>query len=197
MNWYCLHTKSQKELQVDTYCRQILGVETYYPQLRRYCTVRRVRRLVVGPLFPRYMFCRFDLACSYRAVRYAPEALDIVRFGGSPAVVEDALIQDLKQWAGESYEAGVARPALSIGEGVEITTGPLRGLTAVILHANDDQDRVAILLSLLKEGAKLTISREWLKPLASVTASRPCRAAGSQLASIRPLVVEESRAPVH
>lgn len=186
MNWYCVHTKPQKERQVETYCRHTLGVETYYPQLRRYRTARRVRRLVIGPLFPRYMFCRFDLACSYRAVRYAPEALDIVKFGGSPAVVEDALIQDLKQWAGESYDADVDRPALSIGEGVEITTGPLRGLTAVILHANDDQDRVAILLSLLKEGAKLTISREWLKPLTNVTASLPCRSADSQLAAIRP-----------
>jgi transcriptional antiterminator RfaH len=164
MNWYCLHTKPQRESQVESYCRHTLGVETYYPQLRVYRTIRRVRRLVVGPLFPRYFFCRFEPAHSFRAVRYAPESLGIVNVGGEPAIVADSLIAELRQWAGNTLDQCAVRPSLCSGDAVEITEGPLRGFSAVILRADDDRDRVAILLSLLNSGATTTIRRDWLAP---------------------------------
>ena len=164
MNWYCVHTKPLKESQVEAYCQQTLRLETYYPQLRTYKTVRGVRRLAVTSLFPRYLFCRFDPAVSFRAVRYAPDAHDIVRVGGQLAVVQDPLIDELKDWAGDECEMRVVRPSLCSGDSVEITDGPLRGFSAVILRASDDRDRVAILLSLLNEAATITIRRDWLTP---------------------------------
>src|SRR3954462_7403091 len=30
MNWYCVHSKPQKEAQVATYCRDTLKLETYF-----------------------------------------------------------------------------------------------------------------------------------------------------------------------
>jgi len=153
MDWYCIHTKPKKEEHVELYCRNTLGLETYCPQLRKYRTVRRGRRLIVGPLFPRYIFCRFNPARSFRAVRYAPETLDVVNVGGRPAIVDNELIADLKQRAERASESG------------ECTSGHLRGLTA--LHVRDDRDRVATLLSLLKESALLTISRDSAPPASS------------------------------
>ena len=44
---------------------------------------------VVGPLFPRYFFCRLNLSKSFRAVRYSPQVIDVVSFGGRPTVVDD------------------------------------------------------------------------------------------------------------
>jgi|SRR5688572_8140138 len=164
MNWYCLHTKPQKENQVEAYCRHTLQVETYYPQLRVYKSVRGVRRLVIAPLFPRYLFCRFDPIISFRAVRYAPDAHSIVSIGSEPAIVGDALIEELRQWAGDERDQRVVRPSLCSGDSVEITDGPLRGFSAVILRASDDRDRVAILLSLLNSGATISIRRDWLTP---------------------------------
>ena len=166
MNWYCIHTKPNKEIQVEAYCRTLLGLETYYPQRRQYGTVRRVRRLIVRPLFPRYLFCRFDLAKLYRAVRYTPDALGIVNLGGQSAVVDDSLIGELRQWVDEGLDTSAFSPTLSSGDAVEITDGPLQGLAAVILHARNDQDRVAILLSLLSTDARITIKRDSLKPVA-------------------------------
>ena len=70
MNWYCIHTKPKKEKLVEHYLLNELGLETYYPRLKRKKTIRRVRREVLEPLFPRYLFCRLDLAQSYRAGTY-------------------------------------------------------------------------------------------------------------------------------
>ncbi len=162
-NWYCIHTKPLKEAQVASFCRNTLALETYFPRLRQRKTIRRVRKEVTGPLFPRYFFCRFDPAQHYRSVRYAPDAIDLIHSGGTPAVVQDQIIDDLKSWAGDALDLITIRTPLRPGDAVEITDGPLRGLPAVILHISDDRDRVAILLTLLQTGAQLIISRSQLR----------------------------------
>jgi transcription antitermination factor NusG len=163
MHWFCIRTKTAKESQVAAYCRDVLGLEAYYPLLRAYRTMRGLRRLEIGPLFPRYLFCRFDPGESFRAVRYAPNAVEIVQFGGEPALVAESLIEDLKQWSGQAVD-GFARPSdFQTGGQVQIKQGPLRGLTGVILRARDDDDRVEILLSLLQDGVKATLQRDQLE----------------------------------
>ncbi len=162
MNWYCVHTRPLKEESAVSYYQETLGLETYYPRLRRQKTIRRVRRIVTGPLFPRYLFCQFDLAAHYRAVRYAPEVIDVVSFGGKPAVVEDALIEELRSWAGDGVDVITLQPSLRPGDRVEITDGPMRGLQAVILHGRDDRERVTVLLSILECRAQMMISRTQL-----------------------------------
>ena len=97
---------------------------------------------------------------SYRAVRYAPDTVDIVHEGTAPAEVSDVLIAELRAWAGEALDVISLRPALKPGDAVEITAGPLRGLPAVIVHTDDAHRRVAILLSLLQNEAHSVISMD-------------------------------------
>jgi transcriptional antiterminator RfaH len=162
MNWYCVHTRPAKEFLTTRYLQEVLGIETYFPRLRQRRVIRRIRRVVTSPLFPRYLFCRLDLGVSYRAVRFAPEVIDLVSFGERPAPVSDAMIDELKSWAGDSVDVITLAPCLGPGDRVEITDGPMRGLQAVILHGASESDRVTVLLSILECGAKLMISRSQL-----------------------------------
>lgn len=168
VNWFCLHTRPQKEAQVEHYCRETLGIETYFPRLKEHRTIRRVRREVTSPLFPRYLFARIDLATSYRAIRYAPEVISLVHAGDSPAVVNDVLIDELKAWAGNEIDRTTLLPSFRPGDAVQVVQGPMQGVSAVILRASDEHDRVTILLSLLQCGAQLNISRAQLERLPAV-----------------------------
>lgn len=163
-HWYCLHTKPRAETQVSVYCRDRLAVEIYYPRLRQVRLIRRVRQTVIGPLFPRYLFCRFSPDISYRAVRYAPDVIDIVQRGGQPAIVPDSLIAELRLWAGDVLDAGSLHPTWHPGESVTITDGPLAGVSGVILHLRNDQERVELLLSLLDKSAHVTVHRHQIAP---------------------------------
>ncbi len=163
MNWYCLHTRPLKEAQAANYLSDTLGLETYFPRLKRERVVRRVRRTHVKPLFPRYLFCRFDPAFQYRAARYAPDVVDVVRFGEGPAIVQEAIIQDLKLWAGEAVDVITIDPPLAAGDEVIVIDGPMRGLHALVLRDCDDRDRVAVLLATLECGAQVNISRSQLQ----------------------------------
>jgi transcriptional antiterminator RfaH len=159
MNWYCIHTKPLKEANAAAHLATTLNLETYFPRLKFQKTIRRVRRTVTRPLFPRYFFCRFDISTSFRAVRYAPEVIDVVVSGENPVVVADRIIDNLKCWAGEAVDVITIKPDVRAGDLVEITEGPMQGLQAIILHERSDRDRVAVLLSMLEYGAKLMISR--------------------------------------
>jgi transcription antitermination factor NusG len=155
-----------KEAQVVSYCAGHLGVETYFPRLRQYRTIRRQRKSVTGPLFPRYLFCRFDAPVFYRAVRYAPDVLKVVSAGDAPAIVADSLIENLKQWASEENDLFTLRPTLRIGDAVEVISGPMQGLSGVILGSCDERERVTLLLSFLQCGAQLTVDRSEIRLIA-------------------------------
>ncbi len=160
--WLCVHTRPRKEAGAEQYCRDVLGLDTYYPKLKRLKIIRRVKRSVIGPLFPRYFFCRLNLTRNFRAVQYAPQVLGVVGFGGRPTVVDDAIIHQLQQWAGETVDVVTVRPGLRAGDLVEISDGPLRGLQAIVLQEMSDRDRVAVLLSTLGCQARLIVSRSQL-----------------------------------
>jgi transcriptional antiterminator RfaH len=161
-HWYCIHTKPKSEPYTIEQLSIGLGLEVYFPRMQRVKLIRRVRRTIIEPIFPQYVFCRFDLGTSYRAVRYARDVLDVVRFGSEPSVVPDELIEELRSCADVFAKARQAQESLSNGDRVEICAGPMRGLNAVILDAANEKDRVDVLLSILGGEARLSIRRSEL-----------------------------------
>ena len=100
----------------------------------------------------------------YRAVRFAPDVIDLVHNGSQLTVVPDELIHELKTWAGDIYDVPTLEPDFKPGDRVQITDGPFRGVPATILQARHDRDRVAVLLSVLECGAQMFVSRSQLTP---------------------------------
>jgi transcription antitermination factor NusG len=163
LRWYCLHTRPKREEQVATYLRETLSLTPYLPRLKQSRVIRRVRRVQVRPLFPRYLFCQLDLSRHYRAARYAPEVIDVVRFGDRPIEVPLGIIDGLKAWAGEAVDVISIHPPLRVGDEVKITDGPMRGLHAVIVQERGDGERVAVLLATLQCQAQVLIARSQLE----------------------------------
>jgi Transcription antiterminator len=163
MDWYCIHTRPQKEDASCAYYQETLGIETYAPKLRQQRVIRRVRRIVTRPLFPRYIFCRFEPALHYRAVKYAPDTVDVVHCGAAPAIVPDQLIHELKTWVGDAFDTCRTQPRFAAGDLVEIEAGPLMGLRAIVQQELSDSERVAVLLTFLDCGARTLVPRNQLR----------------------------------
>lgn len=130
---------------------ETLGLECFYPKLKQRVIIRRVKRDVVRPLFPRYIFCRFDLAASFRSVSYASDVVNVVSVGRKPIEVSDDIISALKSHAVGSPKQDLiqAEAMMSPGSRIEIVSGVMRGLEGLFLRPTDDSERVAILLSTL------------------------------------------------
>ncbi|MFT3781723.1 MAG: transcription termination/antitermination NusG family protein [Nibricoccus sp.] len=164
--WFCIYTKPKRERQALEYVESRLGFEVFFPCITRTKTIRRVQYNVSEPLFPRYFFCKFEMNSAYRAVRYAHDVLDVVSFGGVPAIVANKLIEQLKAWCAEGPEA--VRPSTSLvpGDRVTVLEGPMKGLEAVILEDTTESERVTILLGILGCGARVSVDRFDLKKTA-------------------------------
>ena len=67
MHWYAVNTKPHHERLADLNLGR-LGVETFYPQMKQKKVIRRREETVSGPLFPGYLFARFDMDVHNRAV---------------------------------------------------------------------------------------------------------------------------------
>ena len=147
--WYTVHTKArQEEVARDNLERQ------HYTSYLPLVVMRKRRRDrwvdVVEPLFPRYLFVRFDPDTTNIApIRSTLGVTGLVRFGNELVPVPDDVIAWLRQ--AENPATGhhdPNRPQFEPGEKVEILEGPFAGLQG-IYQVQKGEERVLILITLL------------------------------------------------
>jgi len=155
MNWYAVHTQPHQE-KLSELSLQRLGIETFLPRLKQRKTVRRVLRTVVTPLFPGYLFARFNMDTDYRTVNYARGVRKIVAFGSETTVVDDSIIESIKARL-EEDGAAVLRNSFVPGQTVRIQGGPFQGFEAVFEREMSDHQRAIILLQVLSGQARLIV----------------------------------------
>jgi transcriptional antiterminator RfaH len=155
MNWYAVHTKPRQESLAE-FTLQRLGVETLCPKLKQQKIIRRKRVETINPLFPGYLFARFQVETHYRAVNAGRGVQRVVALGTTPTVVDKAIITSIQQRVEDGYIT--LRPApLSPGQRVRIHEGPFQGLEAVFEKALSDHQRAVLLLQALSYHARVVV----------------------------------------
>jgi transcription antitermination factor NusG len=146
--WYVVHTRPKCEHLAASLMLGLPGVETYCPRIRFQRSTRRGKVWFVEALFPSYFFARFDPQVSVRAVKHAQNVIRIVDFGGNLIPVPDSVIAALRQEMGDQ-ELREIQVGVSIGDTVELTEGPMRGLKGIVNSIHSGAERVKILLEFL------------------------------------------------
>lgn len=148
MLWYCIHTKPKCEHLVAASLKAFEGVEPYCPRLRFQRSTPRGKVWFTEALFPSYLFARFVMNESFRAVKHAHNVIRIVEFGGEPSPVPDETIELLKKEM-RGQDIREVTHVLKVGETVEIAEGPMRGLTGIVENIVSGDERVCLLLDFL------------------------------------------------
>ena len=105
----------------------------------------------IEPMFPGYLFARFDYQAFHRQIRGRPGVSGFVQFAERIALLPDALISEIKSRSGADKIVEVSR-ALEPGQEVEITQGPFQGLKRWSLESS------------LPENASRFSSNGWAAP---------------------------------
>ncbi len=161
--WYLLRTKANEERRAQAQLSRLVA-DVLSPLMK--VRVRRWGRMVesVGPLFPCYLFARFNLEREYRQVRYARGIRDIPRFGAQPAAVPEWIISDLKQrCAGGPLE--LPRRMLVPDQRVMVIDGPFREFEGLFERYLSGQERVAVLFSMMGAGARAVLPASMVVPM--------------------------------
>lgn len=159
--WRCVRTKPKSEHIAARHINLLEAVDVYCPRIRYPKTTRRGRVWFVEALFPGYLFCRFDLWESLRAINAAPGVTGVVQFGGRYSALPEGAIDSLRaEFAAE--EPVVVEQILLPGDSVEIVEGPLRGQSGVITWLPPGRDRVRVLLEFLGQEREVEVPLEVL-----------------------------------
>jgi transcription antitermination factor NusG len=180
--WYALKVRARSEWLVGIHLEH-KGYECFCPtyKLRRQWSNRI--RTAERPLFPGYLFCRFDLRTRLPILTTPGVAL-IVGSGRSPEPVAEGEIEAIRTLvkSGVSYEPC---PYLTVGQFVQIEQGSLSGLTGLVTEVRN-QFRLIMSVDLLMRSVSVEIDRAWVKPITSLRRERTLQAASDE--SLRPHV---------
>jgi transcriptional antiterminator RfaH len=145
--WYCVRAQPRRQNVASAHLRSF-DVEVFNPQL----LVRKAGRSGVTwrsePLFPNYLFARFDFGEVHRRVHYAFGVSGLVRFGERYAEVSASEIDPLREEWGAS-ESLTVDSSLEPGDRVRLSGALFHGVEAEVLCLLPARQRVKVLLDFL------------------------------------------------
>lgn len=162
--WYAVRTNPKQEERADSNLRA-WQVETFTPRIkeRRYTQTRGVKYLY-KPLFPQYIFARFDARRLLHKVCFTRGVNSVVSFGSDPTPVDNEIIDLIRAQVGADGFI-VLGEKFKAGDQVIIKDGPLKNLTGIFEREVNESDRVMILLTTLKYQGHLLLEREFVKKI--------------------------------
>jgi transcriptional antiterminator RfaH len=162
--WFCLRGQPKREHIAAACLRQISEVEAFCPRVRFRKRTNRGPVWFVEPMFPGYLFARFDYRAFHRLVRQKPAVSGFVQFGDRLALLPDALVNEMKMRMGTDEILEIDR-GLEPGQNVEIAHGPFQGLEALVTRLISARDRVEILIEWMGRSLHAEASVADLVPL--------------------------------
>lgn len=162
--WYALQLRSRWESSTATLLSN-KGYEIFLPTFRTFKTLKHGYGkpvAVEGPLFPGYLFCRFD-ACNRLPVLVTPGVIALVGRGRIPIPVEDSEIGAIQKVvsAGSRVEPC---PYPEVGQLVRIEEGALTGVEGILTRFKGTQ-RIILSVSLLRRSMAVEIDRSAIRPI--------------------------------
>jgi len=160
-NWYAVYTRHSHERTVrDAFASR--GIEGYLPtySVRRRRANRCISELTV-PIFPTYIFARIAWAEHARLLE-VPSVISIVGFGLQRPIIPETEIEALR--SALTLENTTPHPYLNIGERVHIRSGPLEGLTGIVLRKGNNL-RIVLSVQLIMQSVVVDIEQCDLEPV--------------------------------
>ncbi|HEY3441187.1 MAG TPA: UpxY family transcription antiterminator [Paludibaculum sp.] len=154
--WFAVTVRPQHEQSAQKGL-EAKGLETYLPL---YLAVRqwsdRTKTLQL-PLFPGYVFCRFDRT-QHTAVVRTPGVRAIVSFGGEPAPVPEVELESVRKIlsSGSQVEPW---PFLAAGQRIRIVSGPLKGMEGTLVET-PESCRLVVSIEMFQRSCAVRVDRE-------------------------------------
>lgn len=159
--WHVVQCKTRQEITAkDNLSRQ--RFEVYLPMMRCRHRRRYQWRDSIEALFPGYLFINVNRAHqSLSPVKSTHGVVGLVRFGDDIAVVEPAVIADLKRCEDSLELHSDPRRVFTAGETIEFIQGRFSGMRAVFAEQSGKR-RAMVLMDLLGAIKRLRVPTDWL-----------------------------------
>jgi transcriptional antiterminator RfaH len=161
-NWYAIHTKPGQEGLAKMNIER-LGLEVFLPMMRAERLSWGIPRMVLKPLFSRYLFARFCPVTFLHSIRYARGVYQVVSTAETPTPVDEQIIHTIRSRIGAEGYVTMEPETMRAGDRLVVNEGPLQGLTGIFERELKDRERVVLLLEAIEYQARLLIEKRYLK----------------------------------
>jgi transcription elongation factor/antiterminator RfaH len=159
-HWYVVRAHHWQESRVEANLRSG-DIETFLPRVRL-PSRRRAQRRDHEPLFPQYLFARFDPYRSLHDVTFTRGVQSLVLVGGQLAIVDDAIIEFFRSRVDEHGFIPLCSE-LERGERVTIQEGPFADLTGIVERNLTAQQRIVVLLTSVARPVRVQVPADHLR----------------------------------
>ena len=156
LEWFAIRVKSNRE-RVTSAGLSGKGYEVFLPEYTR--NGNRPDRV---PLFPGYLFSRFDVT-NRLPILTVPGVVHIVSIGKTPAPVDPGELESLRVLLKTGLPVNPFEE-YTVGDKVEVDVGPLSGATGIVIGQKDQ--RLLVSITLLQRSVSVALPREWVGKLA-------------------------------
>lgn len=163
--WYVIHTRPREETRADQNLRA-WSVETFFPVIRKRSFNKSTRRppYQAKPLFPGYLFARFDATRMLHKVRFTRGVHYVVHCDGQPVSVDQEILNLILERMGEDGFIKMSDD-LRPGDKVVVNDGPFTNFVGVFERSIKHSDRIMILLTNIKYQGRITIETEMVRKI--------------------------------
>jgi transcriptional antiterminator RfaH len=161
--WYVVHTNPKQEERANGNL-MAWGVETVHAKLRtcRHNEFTGVPTYMTQPLFPRYIFAKFNAREQLPKILFTRGVHNVVCFGNIPAWVNDDIIDIIRERLDENGFVKLNN-SFKPGDKVVISAGPLRNLIGIFEREVKGSERIMILLTAIGYQGRLVVNRDLVK----------------------------------
>jgi transcription antitermination factor NusG len=177
--WYALQVRTRHERLVSDLLTE-KGYETFLPFSRTTRQWSDRRKKVSTPLFPGYLFCRFN-AKERSPIINTPGMIQIVGYSHMPVPMDEKEIEAIQTVVDSGLPIAPCS-SVDVGDTVVIKAGPLAGLEGILTEFRGNH-RLILSIQLLQRSIAVEVNPDIVEPHASQIA--PIRNVGSRMAEMQ------------
>jgi transcription antitermination factor NusG len=167
--WYALAVKPQHEFRVFQGLKGLGEIEGFLPTWKDKRIWSDRVKILDAPLFPGYVFARFEYPARRVPVLRVAGVRSIVGLGHAPAPLAEDEIRTIRTLVSSAFPVR-PWPFLRAGHRVRIAHGPLSGVQGVILEQKDEW-RMVVSVELLQRSVSVVLDRSVLSRIEGVDRS--------------------------
>jgi transcription antitermination factor NusG len=159
--WFALQVRTRWEGSIASFLSG-KGYDVFLPTYT--ASTQRTKRIreIQAPLFPGYVFCRFEVE-KRLPILVTPGVVAVVGRGRVPIPIDDTEIAAIRTVVSSGLQAEPF-PYLEIGQRVRITSGSLAGVEGLLLNFKGHH-RIVVSVSLLRRSVAMEIDRSCAVPV--------------------------------
>ena len=167
-NWYAVHTRPRQEERAEHNLQTLnvdsLNVEVFSPKVKEHRCGSAISRPVpvVKPLFPSYIFARFNVETMLHKVWFTRGVDSVVNVGDKPAIVAEEIIRSIRLQMGVDGFVKIG-DEIALGDKVRIKGGPLNNFVGVFERNVGPEKRIQLLLSAVSYQCRIEIERDLIE----------------------------------